>query len=630
MELADFFQPVPITDQINNNQADSANRSDVKATPWAAKNESESAPEDSDRLLDPANMTNQSAAAESSALDRLDSRLDSDSEPEPEPELTAKTDREVMVNRAISVAIAASTAMGTFYALPAPVTGAGYSYYVEDVQELLASRGFYDGSIDGVQGRMTVDAIIQAQQFYGLNIDGVAGANTIAALRSDDYRIGLSSTNLPPSPVCNNICTSATVAEVQTLLQERGFYGGAIDGIEGSQTVAAIRQAQQFYGVAIDGIVGPVTMAALESGTTAIITPGYSVTQVQTLLQQRGFYNGAIDGVAGSLTKNAIIQAQQFYGLVVDGIAGPATIAALQGTATNPPSQPINNNPIQGTNITASQLQNLLQQRGFYNGPIDGVIGSLTTDAIRRAQQSYGLVVDGVAGSATIAALQNNNNNSGQNPNQPVPLPGGVTVAQLQSLLQQRGFYTGPIDGVVGSATTAAIISAQRTYGLPASGVADEATINALRANDRPVANPVDVDVVALQRLLTQRGFYTGPIDGTYGTATRAAVVAAQKFYRLPDDGVAGPSTIAALENDAAPTPTPTPTTPTPINNLEALQQLLTQRGFYNGPIDGQQGTETTTAIIRAKNFYGLQPADGMPTQALRDQLLQDTFNAES
>ena len=53
--------------------------------------------------------------------------------------------------------------------------------------------------------------------------------------------------------------------------------------------------------------------------------------------------------------------------------------------------------------------------------------------------------------------------------------------------------------------------------------------------------------VVALQERLASDGLYTGPIDGTYGPLTTAAVQEYQSQYGLPRDGVVGPLTRAQL-----------------------------------------------------------------------------------
>ena len=64
----------------------------------------------------------------------------------------------------------------------------------------------------------------------------------------------------------DKIEVSAAVAdtkEVQTRLKTWGYYTGAIDGINGPQTIAAVKKFQKKYGLTQDGIVGPLTAAKM-------------------------------------------------------------------------------------------------------------------------------------------------------------------------------------------------------------------------------------------------------------------------------------------------------------------------------------------------------------------------------
>ena len=54
-----------------------------------------------------------------------------------------------------------------------------------------------------------------------------------------------------------------TVSEIQTRLKNWGYYDGAIDGVYGSRTEAAVRWFQQKNGLTADGQVGDQTLAAL-------------------------------------------------------------------------------------------------------------------------------------------------------------------------------------------------------------------------------------------------------------------------------------------------------------------------------------------------------------------------------
>ena len=237
-------------------------------------------------------------------------------------------------------------AAGTIAMTANPMVSFAYTPEIASIQELLAKRGFNPGAIDGVNGASTTEAIITAQTFYKLEADGTLGEQTLAALQNDPYEIDVpvasSSTGTDKASSTDVTATSDEIKNVQQLLSDRGFYGGAIDGIKGPMTEEAIVLAQKTYGLIADGVAGSLTIAALEVGdnfvasststvaTTVSDVSDSSIEEGQKLLSNLGFYDGAIDGIQGSKTTEAIKQAQAFYGLNVDGVIGSQTLAALQ------------------------------------------------------------------------------------------------------------------------------------------------------------------------------------------------------------------------------------------------------------------------------------------------------------
>ena len=55
----------------------------------------------------------------------------------------------------------------------------------------------------------------------------------------------------------------ANTTEVQKRLKKWGYYTGAVDGINGPKTIAAVKKFQKKYGLTQDGIVGPLTAAKM-------------------------------------------------------------------------------------------------------------------------------------------------------------------------------------------------------------------------------------------------------------------------------------------------------------------------------------------------------------------------------
>jgi len=62
-------------------------------------------------------------------------------------------------------------------------------------------------------------------------------------------------------------------------------------------------------------------------------------------------------------------------------------------------------------------------------------------------------------------------------------------------------------------------------------------------------------EVLALQRKLTDLGYWLGTPDGRYGSSTVHAVTAFQKLAGLDRDGVAGPQTLRVLDHASRPRP---------------------------------------------------------------------------
>jgi soluble lytic murein transglycosylase-like protein len=140
--------------------------------------------------------------------------------------------------------------------------------------------------------------------------------------------------------------SSPRVAALQVALRQQGVYVGAIDGVRGPLTRAAILRFQIRRGLAADGVVGPATRVALgqlgrpllgrrEIGVGAV---GWDVSSLEFRLVRWGLPRRAVDGRFDTRTAAALRRFQSRRGLAADGIAGPQTIRAL-GRAQAPPRQ---------------------------------------------------------------------------------------------------------------------------------------------------------------------------------------------------------------------------------------------------------------------------------------------------
>jgi murein DD-endopeptidase MepM/ murein hydrolase activator NlpD len=156
---------------------------------------------------------------------------------------------------------------------------------------------------------------------------------------------------------------------------------------------------------------------------------------------------------------------------------------------------------------------------------------------------------------------------------------GSSKVAALQVALQARLLYVGPIDGVAGPDTTAAVKSFQRRKRLPVDGVVGPRTRGALGRygrhplGSRPLARGAfGWDVAELQFLLAWHGFPSGAFDGRLGPHGVSALRRFQAYAGLPRDGVAGPATLAALH------------APRPVSPIALAWPLQARLGDPFGP----------------------------------------------
>jgi peptidoglycan hydrolase-like protein with peptidoglycan-binding domain len=149
--------------------------------------------------------------------------------------------------------------------------------------------------------------------------------------------------------------------------------------------------------------------------------------------------------------------------------AGEASPSASPPTSASTPLKPAND-------VAAAQQR--LKDRGYYSGPIDGVIGPDTEAAVRAYQRNQRLSVTGKLDSQTVRALLNETSTAAA---RTVPnTEPAMDISSAQRRLKDRGYYSGPIDGVVGAATESALRAYQRDRGLKVTGRLDSPTVRSL------------------------------------------------------------------------------------------------------------------------------------------------------
>ena len=434
-----------------------------------------------------------------------------------------------------------------------------------------------------------------------------------------------SATATPATTTLKKGSTGSDVRTMQQRLKELGYLTGSADGDFGTATEEAVKAFQKANGLTVDGKAGTKTLQKLysdsavkasssssSSSSSATATPkktatptpkktatptpkktatptpkptatpdlskatylqsgssGKKVKQLQQRLIELGWLDGTADGEYGGATEAAVKAFQKKMGLWSDGIAGPDTQAKLYSSSASKSSSPvasIGETLEEGMNGDAVRaLQKKLKSLGYYTGTVDGDYGSGTVEAVKAFQSANGLTVDGKAGTKTLNAIYGSSASSS-------------------------------------SGSSSSDSSSSSSDGTSSTGY------TTLEEGDESSA------VKKLQQALKNLGYYTGSVDGKYGSGTTDAVRDFQKVNNLTVDGKAGPATQRVLygNNASANTTYSTLREYDEGTSVKKMQYALYELGYYDGKVDGVYGETTKDAVRAFQSNNGLSPVDGI------------------
>lgn len=414
---------------------------------------------------------------------------------------------------------------------------------------------------------------------------------------------------------------------------------------------------------------------------------GDAVTALQNALRELGFYTAVSTGYYDDATTLAVKAMQRKNDILQTGNASAELQKLIfegkplnmKGAKTDVKELP----PYDGvsmrqgdTGYQVAELQEALTTLGFYEGVLSGVYDAATAAAVKAFQKKNNLTADGVVGSKVYAALDVILVPTPEPVIAAVPVttPSAITadtlvvlrrgtrglaVTRAQERLVELGYYAITPDGIYDNDDIQAVRDFQKKNGLTVDGVAGLQTQQllysaaALSASATPTPAPATPaptmvpststtlrlgstgsEVNLLQARLTMLKYFNDTIDGSYGTATAAAVAAFQSANGLTADGVAGPQTLRAVyASSAKEAPAEVQPTAAPVlsasgvlkigdtgNAVKTLQRILIELGYLSGAADGIFGTKTYLALESFQRANNLT-VDGVAGSATLDRL---------
>ena len=243
----------------------------------------------------------------------------------------------------------------------------------------------------------------------------------------------------------------------------------------------------------------------------------------------------------------------------------------------------------------------------------------------------------------------------------------GDAVFKLEEALAMQGFFDAWPDSTYDDATINGVKAFQEAHGLKADGIAGDETQSRIfstlsgdtqgegvtdSTSDMPATlrdlslNKQGNDVTSLQARLTELGYYTGRISGSYGKLTKAAVEAFQRANGLTADGIAGVRTQTKLYSTGAVPASAVSTGGTTVTDatgsagvsyttlkagmsgdaVKLMQQKLKDLGYYGGAVTGSFGNVTWEAVRAFQRANGLT-ADGVAGQKTLEKLYATVSN---
>ncbi|MCR6094940.1 peptidoglycan-binding protein [Salipaludibacillus agaradhaerens] len=490
------------------------------------------------------------------------------------------------------------------------------------LKEKLTQLGFgnFPSNPSENYGPVTMSVVEEFQAYFGLETTGITNQATLDKLEEElntIYRDGNSHDDI------------VSLKQNLTLLGYGNFPENPSRNY-GPVTASIVMEFQKANGLRINGMGDSVTLALIEELIEDSYEPntltlpynngdkGPEIVTLKENLTQLDFGNFPSNPSEnyGPVTMSVVEEFQAYFGLEVTGITNQATLNKLEDELNTIYRDGNSHDDI----VALKQNLTLLGYGNFPENPSRNY-GPVTASVVIEFQKAEGLKVNGIGDSVTFALIEELIGDSYEPNTLTLPYNNGdkgPEIVTLKENLTQLGFGNFPSNPSenYGPVTMSVVEEFQVYFGLEATGITNQATLNKLEDELNTIYRDGNShnDIVTLKQNLTLLGYGNFPENPSrnYGSVTASIVMEFQKAVGLKVNGIADSVTLIKLEEKIQEFKNPALSLPFENGDrgelIIELKKDLTKLGFGNFPENPSAvyGSVTMRVVEEFQSYYGL------------------------